>query len=56
MADESSGKEVLTRQSCYTVSLRYLSDIGGRCQGDIGDIYIDPAKHTGEEREVYSCR
>lgn len=54
MADESSGKEVL--QGKAAISLRYLSDIGGRCQGDIGDIYIDPAKHTGEGREVYSCR
>lgn len=54
MADESSGKEVL--QGKAAISLRYLSDIGGRCQGGIEDIYIDPAKHTGEGREVYSCR
>lgn len=56
MADESSGKEVLQGKAAIHVSLRYLSDVGGRCQGDIGDFYIDPAKHTGEGREVYSCR
>lgn len=31
-------------QGKAAISLRYLSDIGGRCQGDIGDIHIDPAR------------